>query len=98
MKRSITPPKVTGFDDDILEELLFTVDDKYTCYCYCMDYEETDEYCLRITNDKGEELYSVWFDSSLCWTSGNDEFYTTENIQPIVDKAFKVIKEYIIQF
>ena len=75
----------------ILTDLNFELDDKYKCECYLMD---SDNYCLRIY-DNDKELYSVWFDSSLSFVTGNDEYYTPDNINHIVDEAFNVIKAYI---
>lgn len=97
LKRSITPPKVTGLKDDILNELVFTINDKYDCICYCMDYTQNDEYSLRILNN-GKEIYSARIDSTLGMVAGNDETYTDKDIQSIIDEAFKTISEYIIAF
>lgn len=77
-----------------LDRLDFTINDKYFCETYLMD---GDNYCLRIydkSNDN-EELYSCWFDSDLGMVDGNEEQYTMEDIQPIIDEAYKIISNYI---
>lgn len=77
----------------ILDEIIFVLDDKYLCNCYLMD---SDNYCLRIYDKKGiNELYSVWFDSDLGIVKGNEEQYTSENIDEVIKKAFDVISIYI---
>lgn len=77
-----------------LDRLDFTIDDRYFCETYLM---EEDNYCLRIYDlkENRNELYSNWFDSDLCWVTGNEEQYTIENIQPIIDEAYKIISNYI---
>lgn len=77
-----------------LDRLDFTIDDRYSCETYLM---EADNYCLRIYDIKEDmkELYSNRFDSDLCWVAGNEEQYTSENIQPIIDEAYRVISNYI---
>lgn len=77
-----------------LDRLDFTIENRYFCECYEM---EEDSYCLRIydlSNNK-EELYSIWFNSDLGFVKGNEELYTLEDIQTIIDKAFNVIEQYI---
>jgi hypothetical protein len=77
-----------------LDRLDFTIEDRYFCECYEMEY---DHYCLRIydlTNNR-EELYSVWFDGDLGFVVGNEEQYTSDDIQSIIDEAFRIIEQYI---
>lgn len=77
-----------------LDRLDFTIDDRYFCETYLM---EQDNYCLRIYDlkENRKELYSNWFDSDLGWVTDNEEQYTMEDIQPIIDKAYGVISNYI---
>jgi hypothetical protein len=75
-----------------LETLSFVINDIYRCEVYRMGYE--DNYCLRIYL-KNEELYSNWFDSDLGWVTGNEEYYTQNEIQNIVNEAYKIIDQYI---
>lgn len=79
----------------VLYNLNFIINNKYLCTCYEM---EADNYCLRIydTSKDNEELYSNWFDESLSWVSGNEEYYTLEDIEHIVDEAYNIIENYMI--
>lgn len=77
----------------ILNEITFVLDDKYLCNCYLMD---SDNYCLRIYDKAGlNELYSIWFDSDFGTVEGNEEQYTSDNIDEVINKAFDIIAIYI---
>lgn len=72
----------------------FIINDKYLCECYEM---EPDSYALRIydLSNHEEELYSNWFNESLSSASGNEEYYTLEDIEDIVEEAYRIIENYI---
>ena len=78
-----------------LYNLDFTINDRYFCQCYEM---EQYNYALRIydLSKDNEELYSNWFDESLSWVSGNEEYYTLEDIEDIVEEAYRIIENYMI--
>jgi hypothetical protein len=78
-----------------LYNLEFIINDKYLCQCYEM---EVDSYSLRIydMSKDNEELYSNWFDETLSWVTGNEEYYTLEDIEDIVEEAYRIIDNYMI--
>ena len=78
----------------ITHTLDFIINERYFCTTFLMD---NDNYCLRIydlSHDK-EELYSAWFDSDLGMFAGNDKVITLDNIDDVIDDAFKVVKEML---
>lgn len=74
-----------------LDTLDFTIDDNYKCFT-----ELYDDDCYHLTIWKDDiKLYFAEFDSDLGMVTGTDEYYTSENIQPIKDEAFRIISNYI---
>lgn len=73
-----------------LDRLDFVIEDRYYCEVYEMEYQD---YCLRIYDleNNRQEIYSVWFDEALGIVAGNEEQYTLEDIQDVINTAFNVI-------
>lgn len=78
-----------------LYNLDFIINNQYLCTCYEID---VDSYRLRIFDilKNNEELYSNWFDESLSWVNGEEEYYTLKDIEDIVEEAYRIIENYMV--
>ena len=78
-----------------LYNLDFTINDRYFCQCEEINF---GSYFLSIydTLKDNKELYSNWFTDSLSWDSDNEEYCTLEDIEDIVEEAYRIIESYMI--